>query len=441
MKHLSERFLVILLFLSLGSFTFAQNNPIDFETGGFGASWTWTVFENGTNPPLEIVPNPDTQVNTSATVAKFTALQAGFPYAGVESQHGTDLGTFTLDQTNSTIKIMVWKPVISDVGIKLVRADGDALPEIKVANTVANAWEELTFDFSSRIGHPSTIGIDQIVVFPDFTARTADNICYFDNITFSQMGSSTSGPTLAAPVPTANPSNVMSIFSDTYTDLPNTNFNPNWGQATVVTQPNINGNVMLKYAGLNYQGTNLGSIDGTPQNFTAYSYLHVDYWTADATALQFFLIEPGPNERSYDFTVIKDTWVSTDIPLSNYTSQGLPIDSIYQFKVVGDGTVFLDNIYFSTVVSDVEEVIGAVPSEYSLGQNYPNPFNPSTKINFSLPEASNVKLTIFNTLGQEVATLLNDYMNAGSYEYSFDASDMTSGIYFYSITTGEFFFC
>ena len=97
----------------------AQNNPIDFESGGFGAAWTWTVFENNTNPPVEIIPNPDMSgANTSATVAKFTALQTGQPYAGCESLHGSDIGTFTLDATNSTVKIMVWKSVISDVGIK-----------------------------------------------------------------------------------------------------------------------------------------------------------------------------------------------------------------------------------------------------------------------------------------------------------------------------------
>mgnify|MGYP003723545117 FL=1 len=53
----------------------AQNSPIDFETGGYGATWTWTVFENGGNPSLEIVTNPNTgDINSSATVAKFTAL-------------------------------------------------------------------------------------------------------------------------------------------------------------------------------------------------------------------------------------------------------------------------------------------------------------------------------------------------------------------------------
>ena len=179
-----KRFLLLLLFIGL---VWGQNSPIDFETGGYGATWTWTVFENGSNPSLEIVTNPNTSgINSSATVAKFTALQVGQPHAGCESLHGSDIGTFSLDATNSTLKIMVYKTVISDVGLKFVIPTSGSLGEIKVANTVTNAWEELTFDFSSHIGLTEAIGIDQIVVFPDFNlgGRTQDNIIYFDNISF-----------------------------------------------------------------------------------------------------------------------------------------------------------------------------------------------------------------------------------------------------------------
>jgi hypothetical protein len=129
-------------------------------------------------------------INSSATVAMFTALQAGQPWAGCESLHGADIGSFSFDYTNCIIKIMVWKDVISDVGIKFADATSAAQPEIKVANTLINQWEELTFDFSSRIGVYPVVK-DQIVIFPDFdlTGRTQDNICYFDNISFSPSNS------------------------------------------------------------------------------------------------------------------------------------------------------------------------------------------------------------------------------------------------------------
>ncbi|MCR9183010.1 MAG: T9SS type A sorting domain-containing protein [Flavobacteriaceae bacterium] len=182
MKKLTTLLCVLSLF-----YGFSQNAPINFETGGNGADWTWTVFENDSNPALEIIANPDpTGANTSETVAQFTALQTGQPFAGVESAQGADLGEFVLDATNNIITIKVWKPVISDVGIKLVSSTFWSEGELKVPNTVVNQWEELTFDFSAYINPPAGNGVlSQIVIFPDFDARTQDNIIYFDDIRFT----------------------------------------------------------------------------------------------------------------------------------------------------------------------------------------------------------------------------------------------------------------
>mgnify|MGYP002822157689 FL=1 len=265
-------------------FLFAQNSPIDFETGGYGATWTWTVFENGDNPSLEIVTNPNTGgINSSATVAKFTALQAGQPWAGCESLHGADIGSFSFDSTNCIIKIMVWKDVISDVGIKFVDATSAAQEEIKVANTLINQWEELTFDFSSRIGVYPVVK-DQIVIFPDFdlAGRTQDNICYFDNISFS-------------------PSNSVGI-----------------------------------------------------------------------------------DNRNETF-----------------------------------------------------------PQGFALEQNFPNPFNPITTLRYDLPENSYVNVIIYDMLGREVKTLVNQTQDAGYKSVIWDATNdygkpVSAGVYLYQIQAGEF---
>jgi hypothetical protein len=340
--------LTIIFLLLAASVSFAQNVPIDFEPGGHGADWTWTVFENDTNPPVEIIANPDQSgINTSATVAKFTALQSGQPWAGCESQHGADLGAFVLDATNSIIKIMVWKPVISDVGIKLVAELGWALPEIKVANTLVNQWEELTFDFSAYPNPPGSEGpYDQIVVFPDFdlAGRTQDNIIYFDNITFNPAGATPEEPSVAAPTPPArDPDDVVSIFSDAYANVPGTDFNPGWGQSTVVSFLEIQGNETMKYANFNYQGTQFaGALDVTEMEF-----LHLDMWTADATSVNIFCISPGPVETPFALPVTPGQWVSYDIPLSAFDPVNLA--DLIQFKFDGgDGsqTIYLDNLYF-----------------------------------------------------------------------------------------------
>jgi hypothetical protein len=89
-------------------------------------------------------------------------------------------------------------------------------------------------------------------------------------------------------------------------------------------------------------------------------------------------------------------------------------------------------------ITSIEIQQSEIPSDYSLEQNYPNPFNPSTLINFSIPENGMVTLKVFNILGQEVAELVNDVKTAGNYEVSFDASSLTSGMYIYTIQSGNF---
>jgi len=89
----------------------------------------------------------------------------------------------------------------------------------------------------------------------------------------------------------------------------------------------------------------------------------------------------------------------------------------------------------SDVESNTSEVI---PSDYSLSQNYPNPFNPSTTIKFGLPQTTEVKLTVYNVLGQEVASLVNGVLPAGFHQTVFEAAGLSSGLYFLSISTPDF---
>ncbi|MBL0108722.1 MAG: T9SS type A sorting domain-containing protein [Ignavibacteria bacterium] len=79
-----------------------------------------------------------------------------------------------------------------------------------------------------------------------------------------------------------------------------------------------------------------------------------------------------------------------------------------------------------------------IPNEFSLGQNYPNPFNPATKIKFELRNNSFTNLVIYDGLGREVETIVNEQLNAGSYEADWNASNFPSGVYFYKLTTGDF---
>lgn len=90
------------------------------------------------------------------------------------------------------------------------------------------------------------------------------------------------------------------------------------------------------------------------------------------------------------------------------------------------------------VITAVKEDEDIKPGNFYLAQNYPNPFNPSTTIRFSLPESGDIKLEVFNLLGEKVKTLVNEFYNAGNYEIEFDAENLPSGVYFYTIAAGNF---
>ncbi|MBU0476267.1 MAG: T9SS type A sorting domain-containing protein [Bacteroidetes bacterium] len=87
--------------------------------------------------------------------------------------------------------------------------------------------------------------------------------------------------------------------------------------------------------------------------------------------------------------------------------------------------------------TDVDDDL-SIPVEYSLNQNYPNPFNPSTTISFSLKQSGFTSLVVYDILGREIATLVNNQMNVGKYNIAFNASEISSGIYFYQIKSGDF---
>ncbi len=104
---------------------------------------------------------------------------------------------------------------------------------------------------------------------------------------------------------------------------------------------------------------------------------------------------------------------------------------------------FGNNLYIDNITSGPVTGIGATPltltpEKFELSQNYPNPFNPVTKINFSIPKQSHVTLKVYDVLGKEIATLVNEVKTSGTYNIDFNASNFSSGVYFYKIEAGEF---
>jgi hypothetical protein len=128
----------------------------------------------------------------------------------------------------------------------------------------------------------------------------------------------------------------------------------------------------------------------------------------------------------------------------NYMANHRSGFEVIKFVVAGgvtQGPTITNQTWIFTDTLDVQglnETRDGIPESYSLLQNYPNPFNPSTMIQFSISEQSFVKLEVFNSLGEIVATLVSEELNAGSYKYDWSAENLSSGIYFYKLQSGGF---
>lgn len=270
-------------------------------------------------------------------VKKYSAL--GF--VGIETiATPLDLSDMTHFHTD------IWTGDATAFNVKLVDlgADGvfgggdDVEHEIAIENPAQQEWVSLDLALSDFTNLTTKGHIGQLIYS---AAPFKEPTVYVDNVYFYNESGVSSRPLVGAPEPSRDGAGVISIFSGAYTDVAGTDFNPNWGQATLVTQEDIAGNTTLKYENLNYQGTAFAA----PIDVSATTMVHVDYWTPDATALNLSLISSGPAETPYAFSLTTGTWVGVDIPLSVFSGV-VDLTDLIQLKFDGNGTIYLDNIYF-----------------------------------------------------------------------------------------------
>lgn len=149
--------------------------------------------------------------------------------------------------------------------------------------------------------------------------------------------------------PNRGPLDVISIYGIAYENVADTDAFPNWDQGSQGSswaEFDLNGDLMLQYINLSYQGIQFGSA----QDVSNMEYLHLDVWTKDVNRIETSLISQTNGEKPVWTDLTLDEWTSIDIPISAFTDQGLTVADIHQLKLVGDpwaaGSVFVDNIYF-----------------------------------------------------------------------------------------------
>lgn len=127
----------------------------------------------------------------------------------------------------------------------------------------------------------------------------------------------------------------------------------------------------------------------------------------------------------------------------NYVTTDVPDTCNINVSITGYGytpgsSFIIDDLSFGALATSVDAAGSVVPTVFELSQNYPNPFNPSTLIQYSIPRSSQVRLTVYDMLGREVASLVDAEQAAGTYRARFDGSSLASGTYFYRLQAGEY---
>ena len=300
-----------------------------------------------------LAPDPTNAANRVAKVVRAAGSEvfAGTTITGAAQLGFTPKIAFNANQTKMSVR--VFSP---DAGIPVrlkVEDHGDPNKsvETEVLTTTAGAWQTLTFDFSKQATGTAAMNLafnyDKATIFFDFLrakAAAVQKTYYFDDITLLPPGVvAPAAPTIAADTPPARAAaDVLSIYSDAYTPVPNIDLNPNWGQNTVASDVTIVGNKTRRYANLNYQGIDWA---GNPINVTAMTKLHIDVWTADVTSVKISVISAG-KENPVTLTPTLAGWNSFDIDMAQFTAADKT--AVIQIKIEGTpaGTLYFDNLYF-----------------------------------------------------------------------------------------------
>jgi len=262
-------------------------------------------------------------------------------------------------------------------------------------------------------------------------------------------------------------------FNNSYSNLP-----PNVLVKTYISSWIGSSYVLLKYVVINREVSNINALVGleiVPQidgiegfdtvkyidsskDIDIYKHNHLGFRLLSGnlnsiTSFEYF--DGYENDSSYYKWMTHDTLDAqynsgSDGPVT-ITAQNVqsinPGDSIIVYYGMALGASFaevnsgLDSAlgrYNGTLVTGIKENESFSPLNYKLNQNYPNPFNPTTTISFSIPVQEKVSLKVYNILGMEVSTLLNEVQTAGNYYIRFDPKNLSSGIYFYELKTGNF---
>ena len=393
------------------------------EYVNFAITTTWTKI---------IIPLPD--------ASKLTAEKGLFHFA-----EGSDEGAYTIWIDNIQYETIaagvIGTPTATMATETLARGIGDTfkpngLTATFPVNTVATKLIVTPAYFSYVSSTPAVATVSVLGVGTCLAAGTTNITAKLGTVsatgTLTVNVAATSAPTVAAPTPVRPVSSVISLFSNAYTDLVGTDWFPNWGQTTVVTDVQIATNPTKKYTNFNYQGVQFA----TAINVTTMGYLHIDLWTPNITSFKVFLVNTPPLtqlEQAVTLTPALSGWNSFDIPLASYNT--IVKTGIGQLKLesVPSGTIaYLDNLYFfktgvgTNDVTFSKDLFTADPSVSDAGFT----------VNLTDKVQGLTQISLSNMLGQSV---YNQTLTAtgAAQSTTISTKNLTAGMYVVSVRVGS----
>lgn len=314
------------------------NTPVDFFNG------YWEPFQTTLSADFDV--NGDHILNY--TNFNFVGTQFANPTVDATEKSNLHVNMYIPAAIQPDLDFLI---TIKDFGADQVDGGGDDTIQqafFYASDFVANTWA--TLEIPITLANRNNIGLIIYENINNPTTSSIDNF-YLDNVYF--YGTPVS-PTTAAPTPTENAANVISMFSDTYTDVPVDTWRTSWSSSTF-QDVTIASNPTKKYTSLTFNGI---ETVGTPIDASTMTHFHMDIWTPNITEFKIKLVDflgngfgNGDTEAELSYTTTQGQWLSIDIPLSDFTNAGMTaLSDINQLVISGNpsgsGIVFIDNVYF-----------------------------------------------------------------------------------------------
>jgi hypothetical protein len=378
----------------------------------------------------------DDPVDATNKVRQYTNTAGGHAWKGIFIRPQTHYIDLT---SNQTVSLKIYSTTPTHVRGIIQAGQSNQATIDDASNTKAHngsGWETISFTFTGATGEWGELALRTSVDAGGTTNTLSTVTAYVDDLTAMQ-GSPIpvpAAPTNSPTAPTRAAADVISIYSDAYTDIA-TNYNPSWNQAGSVNtafDPGDGNNVMA-YTNFNYQGTEV-----THTDISTMEYLHIDIWVGavDRTVKVTPILTAGsPAEFLVTVSTTAGSWSSVDIPLTSFTGldfsntiKELKFDGQFQTDGVTADTavrsaIYVDNVYFyKAPTASIEDL----SSSLSI---YPNPMGSLLTVE-GVSEVQHA--SIFDLTGREVLSAMPNKA-----VFTLDTADLQHGVYMLSLQIGD----